>query len=41
MIDAFNSTSRFLYDLLDIGNTHFKQMISRMLVEPLIPKQFS
>ena len=27
MIDAFNSTSRYLGDLLNIGNIHFEQMV--------------
>ena len=27
MIDAFNSTSRYLDDLLNIENIHFKQMV--------------
>ena len=30
MIDAFNSTSRYLDDLLNIGNIHFKQMVRRI-----------
>ena len=27
MIDAFNSTFRYLDDLLNIDNTHFEQMV--------------
>ena len=27
MIDAFNSTSRYLDDLLNINNIHFEQMV--------------
>ena len=30
MIDAFNSTSRYLDDLLKIDNSHFKQMVHRI-----------
>ena len=30
MIDAFNSTSRYLYDLLNIDNLHFEQMVYRI-----------
>ena len=30
MIDAFNSTSRYLDDLLNIDNIHFKQMVHRI-----------
>ena len=30
MIDAFNSTSRYLDDLLNINNIHFKQMVHRI-----------
>ena len=30
MIDAFNSTSRYLDDLLNIDNIHFEQMIYRI-----------
>ena len=30
MIDAFNSTSRYLDDLLNIDNIHFEQMIHRI-----------
>ena len=29
-IDAFNSTSRYLDDLLNIDNIHFKQMVHRI-----------
>ena len=29
MIDAFNSTSRYLEDLLNIDNIHFEQMVHR------------
>ena len=29
MIDAFNSTSRYLDDLLNIDNIHFEQMVHR------------
>ena len=29
MIDAFNSTSRYLDDLLNIDNEHFVQMVHR------------
>ena len=30
MIDAFNSTSRYLDDLLNIDNVHFEQMAHRI-----------
>ena len=30
MIDAFNSTSRYLDDLLNIDNIHFEQMVHRL-----------
>ena len=30
LIDAFNSTSRFLDDLLNIINIHFEQMVHRI-----------
>ena len=30
MIDAFNSTSRYLEDLLNINNIHFEQMVHRI-----------
>ena len=30
MIDAFNSTSRFLDDLLNIDNIHFEHMVHRI-----------
>ena len=30
MIDAFNSTSRYLDDLLNIDNIHFEQMVDRI-----------
>ena len=30
MIDAFNSTSRHLDDLLNIDNIHFEQMVPRI-----------
>ena len=30
MIDAFNSTSRYLGDLLNIDNIHFKQIVHRI-----------
>ena len=30
MIDTFNSTSRYLVDLLNIDNIHFKQMVHRI-----------
>ena len=30
MIDAFNSTSRYLDDLLNIDNIHFEQMVNRI-----------
>ena len=30
MIDAFNSTSRYLDDLLNIDNIHFEQMVHRI-----------
>ena len=30
MIDAFNSTSRYLNDLLNIDNNHFEQMVHRI-----------
>ena len=30
MIDSFNSTSRYLDDLLNIDNTHFEQMVHRI-----------
>ena len=47
MIDAFNSTSRYLDDLLDIDNIHFEQMVHRIYPAELqstklmllIPKQ--
>ena len=48
MIDAFNSTSRYLDDLLNIDNIHFEQMVHRIysplnfnLIKQmlLIPKQ--
>ena len=31
MIDAFNSTFRYLDDLLNIDNIHFEQMFHRIL----------
>ena len=30
MIDSFNSTCRYLEDLLNIDNIHFKQMVHRI-----------
>ena len=30
LIDAFNSTSRYLDDLLNIGNIHFEHMVHRI-----------
>ena len=30
MIDAFNSTSRYLDDILNIDNIHFEQIIHRI-----------
>ena len=30
MIDAFNSTSRYLADLLNTDNIHFEQMVHRI-----------
>ena len=30
MIDAYNSTSRYLDDLLNIDNIHFEQMVHRI-----------
>ena len=30
MIDAFNSTSRYLDDLLNIDNSYFEQMVHRI-----------
>ena len=30
LIDAFNSTSRYLYDLLNIDNIHFEHMVHRI-----------
>ena len=30
ILDAFNSTSRYLDDLLNINNIHFEQMIHRI-----------
>ena len=30
LIDAFNSTSRYLDDLLDIDNIHFEHMVHRI-----------
>ena len=30
MIDAFNSSSRYLDDLLNIDNIHFEQMVHRI-----------
>ena len=30
MVDAFNSTSRYLDDLLNIDNIHFEQMVYRI-----------
>ena len=49
MIDAFNSTSRYLDDLLYINNIHFEQMVHRIYIPLnfkltkqmlLLPKQF-
>ena len=31
MIDAFNSTSRYLEDPLNIDNIHFKQMVEKVI----------
>ena len=48
IIDTFNSTSRYLDDLLDIDNIHFKQMVYRIYPAEIqlkqmfpIPKQHS
>ena len=30
LIEAFNSTSRYLEDLLNIGNPYFKQMVGQI-----------
>ena len=30
IIEAFNSTSRYLYDLLSIGNIYFDQIVDRI-----------
>ena len=30
VVDAFNSTSRYLNDLLNIGNPHFGQMVGQI-----------
>ena len=30
LIDAFNSTSRYLYDLLNMDNIHFEHMVHRI-----------
>ena len=30
MIDAFNSTSRYLDDLLNINNIHFEQVVHKI-----------
>ena len=30
MIDAFNSTTRYLNDLLNVANIHFEQMVHRI-----------
>ena len=39
MIDAFNSTSRYRDDLLNIDNIHFEQMVHRIyFVELLLNK---
>ena len=35
MIDAFNSTSRYLDDLLNIDNMHFEQMVQRIYTAEL------
>ena len=35
MIDAFNSTSRYLDDLLNIDNIHFKQMVQSIYLAEL------
>ena len=35
MIDAFNSTSRYLDDLLNIDNIHFEQMVHRIYTTEL------
>ena len=34
-IDAFNSTSRYLDDLLNIDNIHFEQMVYRIYLAEL------
>ena len=41
LIDALNSTSRYLDDLLNIDNIHFEQMVHRICpaLMLLIPKQ--
>ena len=31
LIDAFNSTSRYLDDLLNIDNIHFEHMVHRII----------
>ena len=30
IIEAFNSTSRYLDDLLNVNNIHFEQMVDRI-----------
>ena len=35
MVNAFNSTSRYLEDLLNIDNIHFKQMFHRIYTAEL------
>ena len=35
MIDAFNLTSRYLDDLLNIDNIHFEQMVHRIYTAEL------
>ena len=41
IIDAFNTTSRYLDDILNINNVYFNNMISQIYpseLTPLIPK---
>ena len=39
MIDAFNSTSRYLDDLLNIDNIHFERMVHRIYLAGLHPNK--
>ena len=38
MIDAFNSISRYLDDLLNIDNIHFEQMVHRIPLNFILTK---